>query len=184
MGALRNAIVHESHYPDEIIADPRPEIINELRRLIDTLNSPTTIYPRFRRDVRVFGPQDHLGDVLAHMQEKDYSQVVVRIDAEHRVLSSEGIVRWLSRARDVGLADLEGAVVEEVYECEDPRSLQCMGPEESVDAAILAFEGALTEGIPRLQAILITDRGRSTEQPLGIITPWDIINLAGANDVA
>jgi len=113
------------------------------------------------------------------MQENDYSQVVVMIGREYRVLSSEGIVRWLCNARDIGLADIGESTVENVYEYEDKKGHIYMARDEIIDAAILAFENSILEGIPKLQAILITDSGKPTEQPLGIITPWDIIGIAG-----
>lgn len=183
IGYLRNAIVHDSGKKETIIADPRPEVVDGLRRLVDALTKPVTVYEHANRAVRTFTECDELCQVLAYMEEKDYSQVVVKVKDKHGVLSSEGIVRWLSRARDVGLANLEGATVGDAYACEDSESCQFLGRYEPLDAAILAFETAIPKRIPRLQAILITDNGRPTEKPLGIITPWDIIGLAGTDDL-
>lgn len=180
---LRNAIVHDSDKSETIIADPRPEVVDGLRRLVDALTKPVTVSERFRKLIDTFSECDELGQVLAYMEKKDYSQVVVKVKDKHGVLSSEGIVRWLSRARDVGLADLEGATVGAAYVCEDSESCQFLGRYEPLDAAILAFETAIPKRIPRLQAILITHHGRPTEEPLGIITPWDIIGLASTDDL-
>jgi predicted transcriptional regulator len=184
MGDLRNAIVHDRNYPEVVIADPRPEVIAQFQRILETIKSPTKVIPKFQRKILVFLEQDALGVVLGHMQENDYSQVVVHIDKEYRILSSEGIVRWLSSARQDGLADIEGASVKDVYGHEDPKAHRHMARNETTDAAILAFERAITDGIPRLQAIVITNSGKPTEQPLGIITPWDLLEIAGKNDLA
>jgi hypothetical protein len=54
-----------------------------------------------------------------------------------------------------------------------------MARKETVDAAIIAFENAISKGIPRLPAILITERGKAIEPPIGIITPWDLIGISG-----
>jgi hypothetical protein len=148
------------------------------------IKSPPKIIPRFQREITPFTARDQLGAVLAYMQQNDYSQVVVRIGSEFRILSSEGIVRWLSGSREVGLADLDGAILEEVYRHEDKRGQRCMARDETVDAAISAFEHAIEEGIPRLPAILITNSGKSSEKPLGIITPWDLLGLGGNDDVS
>jgi hypothetical protein len=59
-----------------------------------------------------------------------------------------------------------------------------MARDETVDAAIFAFEHAIEEGIPRLQAILITNSGRPTETPIGIMTPWDLLGVGGSNDLS
>ncbi len=179
---LRNAIVHDLHYPKEVIADPRPEVIERLKQVLEMIKSPPKVIPRLRGEIRSFAAQDQLGTILGYMQENDYSQVVVRIGVAFRILSSEGIVRWLSGSREVGLADLDGAVVDDAYHHEDERGQRYMARDETVDAAILAFEHAIEEGIPRLHAILITNGGKSTEEPLGIITPWDLLGLGGSND--
>jgi hypothetical protein len=103
----------------------------------------------------------------------------VYVNEEFRILSSEGIVRWLSCARQVGLADIEGTSVRDVYMHEEKIGHYCMARNETTDAAILAYENAISEGIPRLPAILITNSGKPTEKPLGIITPWDLIGITG-----
>jgi predicted transcriptional regulator len=183
VGNLRNAIVHRAHYPREIVADPRPEFIRQLKKVLELIKSPQKIIPRFQRKIRLFAAQDQLDAVLAHMHENDYSQVVVQIGTEFRILSSEGIVRWLSAFREADLADRHDAIVEEVYRHEDMSAQRYMARDETVDAALLAFKDAMEEGIPRLQAILITNSGKSAEKPLGIITPWDLLGLGGNNDV-
>lgn len=180
MGNLRNAIVHDRQYPETIIADPRQEVFEQFQKTLETIKSPTKVIPKFQRQISIFKHQDPLSDILAHMQQNDYSQVVVYVNAEFRILSSEGIVRWLSCARQVGLADIEGASAQDVYMHEEQQIDNCyMARNETTDAAILAFENAISEGIPRLPAILITNSGKLTEKPLGIITPWDLIGIAG-----
>jgi predicted transcriptional regulator len=179
MGNLRNAIVHDREYPEAIIADPRQEVLEQFQNTLETIKSPTKVIPKFQRQIFVFPPQDPLGAILAHMQQNDYSQVVVYVNEEFRILSSEGIVRWLSCARQVGLADIEGTSVRDVYMHEEKIGHYCMARNETTDAAILAYENAISEGIPRLPAILITNSGKPTEKPLGIITPWDLIGITG-----
>ena len=179
---LRNAIVHDRHYPEEVIADPRREVLQRLKQVLEIIKSPSKVIPRFKAEIKPFAAQDQLGAALEYMQQNDYSQVVVQISSEFRILSSEGIAKWLSDAREVGLADLGGAVVQDAYHYEDERAQRYMARDETVDAAILAFEHAIEEGIPRLQAILITHSGRPTEPPLGIITPWDLLGFGGNDD--
>lgn len=38
-----------------------------------------------------------------------------------------------------------------------------------------AFASALERQQPRLFAVIITDSGRPTEPPIGIVTPWDLL---------
>jgi hypothetical protein len=183
-GALRNAIVHSPNYPPEVIADPRPKVVRQFRDVLEAITSPARVIPRFQREIRSFTGQEHFGAALKHMQENDYSQVVVQLGREYQILSSEGIVRWLSGSRELGLADLDGTTVEDVCRSEDKKGQSYMPRNETVDAALLKFERAIAEGVPRLPAILITNNGKPTERPIGIITPWDLLGLGDNNDVA
>ena len=184
MGDLRNAIVHYRRYPPEIIADPRPEIVERFEKTIEKIKSPAKVIPAFTRKIEPFSEDTQLDAILAHMEENDYSQVVIKIGNEYRLLSSEGIVRWLCSARKDGLADIESAIVREVWAFEEKKTHLFMACSSTIDEAILAFDHAIARGIPRLQAILITHSGKFTEKPLGIITAWDLIKGTGDNDMA
>jgi len=37
------------------------------------------------------------------------------------------------------------------------------------------FQRAIEQRKPRIYALLITEHGKATEHPLGIITPWDLL---------
>lgn len=179
MGRLRNAIVHDRNYPEIVIADPRQETLKKFEEILEMIKSPPRVIPRFQAQITVFSSEDPLGMALSHMHENDYSQVVVQVNGEYRILSSEGIVRWMSGARQVGLADIEAATVGNVYVHEEQTGHCYMSRNETTDAVIVAFEEAISKGLPRLLAILITHSGKPTEKPLGIITPWDLIGISG-----
>jgi CBS domain-containing protein len=183
-GRLRNAIVHDPEYPERILADPRPEILNEFDRVIAAIAAPQKLIPRFQKEIRVFTVDESLAECLMFMEENDFSQVVVLDGGKYGLLSSEGIVGWLRSARDIGLADLESASIKDALKFEDKEACRYLSREDPVDAAIGAFEEAIANGIPRLQAILVTETGRPEERPLGIVTPWDLLDLVSRNELA
>jgi hypothetical protein len=39
-----------------------------------------------------------------------------------------------------------------------------------------AFTHALRRKQPRLFALIVTENGKTTEKPLGIVTPWDLLD--------
>jgi hypothetical protein len=63
-GDLRNAIMHRVGYPQEIIADPRPEFIKQFKKVLEAIKSPAKIIPKFQRYIKVFTAQDQLRTVL------------------------------------------------------------------------------------------------------------------------
>jgi non-specific serine/threonine protein kinase len=49
-----------------------------------------------------------------------------------------------------------------------------MGPEDSIYEAQQAFTKSIEKNRPRLFAVLVTDNGKSSGKPIGIVTPWDL----------
>jgi len=175
IGKLRNAIIHDRDYPNRILADPRSEVIEELESVLAAIARPQKLIPKFQKTIRIFTGKHSLADCLSFMIENDFSQVVVAHESEYVLLSSEGIVKWLENARDVGLADLEGASVLDALRFEDRNICRYLSRNDPVDAAFEMFEKAIGSGIPRLQGILITENGKPQERPRGIVTPWDLL---------
>jgi len=176
IGRLRNAIVHYRAYPEKILADPRPEVIEELESVLAAIATPQKLIPKFQKSIRIFNDDNPLSGCLIFMKENNFSQIVVAHEGAHVLLSSEGIVKWLENARDVGLADLEETTIENVLEFEDRNICQYLSRDDLLDEAFEKFEQAISNGVPRLQAILISENGKPQERPLGIVTPWDLLS--------
>jgi len=183
-GYLRNAIIHDRRYPERILADPRSEILKEFDQVLTAIAEPQKVIPCFQKEIRVFTMNEPLSVCLTFMEENDFSQVVVIEDGRCGLLSSEGVVGWLRSACKIGLADVEGATIKDALEFEDKNACRYLSREDSVNAAIEAFEEAIVSGIPRLQAILVTQTGKPEERPIGIITPWDLLGLVRRNELA
>lgn len=178
IGRLRNAIVHDRDFPEQILADPRPEVIEELESVLQAIAAPRKLIPTFQRLIRAFTDNDSLADCLSFMKQNDFSQVVVAHKGQYVLLSSEGIVKWLENARGIGLADLREATVADALAFEEEGICRYLSQNDPVDAAFEMFEKAIVVSIPRLQAILITENGKPEEYPLGIVTPWDLLGEA------
>lgn len=177
-GDLRNAIVHDEQYPMEIIAEPSEKAVEELERIVDAIRTPPRLIPMFQREVICFDAAEPLSSVLAYMARHDYSQVVTRIASnELQLVTAEGISRWLEHNVQHDLISLAETSVVDVLPFEDEGTFVLLGKENSVYDAEDAFIQAIYQGRPRLYAVIVTETGRPTEKPLGIVTPWDLIGL-------
>jgi CBS domain-containing protein len=136
------------------------------------------LIPRFAKYLWCFSPDEHLVTALDYMRENDFSQIVVRQEGQLTVLTTEGTAGWLERhahARPLSLAE---ARVGDALAHDVPDSAMVMGAAHSVADALAAFTGFLKQGRPRLYAIIITERGTHREEPIGIVTPWDLLGEA------
>ncbi len=173
--ALRNLLVHTTRDAHNGLAQPTPWGLRRFRAVVEEVVRPPLVFPTFRRRVQLFTPAEHLSTALRHMAEKDYSQIVVRFAGRLTVLSSLGITRWLStRARDDTLA-VADCTVGDVLEHEPQGSFGLLSRTATVDEARDLFERAPGLPQPRVQAVIITENGKETEEPLGFATPWDLM---------
>jgi len=51
-----------------------------------------------------------------------------------------------------------------------------MGPDKSIYDAGDAFTNSIHSKATRLHAIAITEHGGDTDEPIGFVTPWDLVH--------
>lgn len=173
---LRNAIIHYRSYPGEYVAEPTERTLERFRRLVDQVTSRRRLYPAHRKDVRVFGEQEPLTEALQYMEDHDYSQVVVLKRGEHVLLTAEGVAEWLQAKAGEKCLNLADYTVGEVHEHEKGEKSAVMKRSQGIEEALELFsETALNRRSGRIYAIIITQNGKRTEKPLGIVTAWDLL---------
>lgn len=109
------------------------------------------------------------------MRDHDYSQLIVRDQGTLALLTTEGIARWLEQQTEVEIINVVDARVGRALAYELADSFVVMRRDAPVDAAHAAFTSAIDREHPRLAAIIVTQNGKRTETPLGIVTPWDLL---------
>ena len=132
----------------------------------------TPLLPAFARRLWVFSRDEPLTQALGYMRRENFSQVVVSNNGTLALLTVEGIARFVEDRAEEDQIDLAGITVGEVLAHDDPASYVLMGSENTLADAHAAFAGRDHAG--HLYAIILTDTGTLTEEPIGIVTPWDI----------
>jgi len=128
-----------------------------------------------RSALRYYAPGDALWTALADMAEHDFSQVIVRTEDGLALVTGEGITRWVAQWAEQGQFTLTGVELRDVHELEHQDNLLVLSTEHTVRDAADEFQTAIREGRPRLFAIVLTATGERTEQPVGIVTPEDLV---------
>lgn len=168
---LRNAIVHHEAYPDEIIAEPNERALGEFQAAVEAVLRPERLIPRFARKLRVFAPGEPLVHALGYMREHEYAQVVVGAKAGLRLLTVEGVARWVEQQADRGQIDVGDATVAQAVAFEPAGTFLLMPREQTIADARQAFQRSILRRQPRLYALIITG---ASDTPMGIVTPWDL----------
>jgi hypothetical protein len=163
-GDLRNAIVHGSDYPREVIAEPTEETIARFASIVQRLVSPKRL-DSFRKPIQLFSVSDKLSAALRYMRANDFSQIIVRENSELSLLTAEGIAKWLEEQVEQDIISVAEASISDALACDIPNSFKVMSREDTVDTAQAAFATAIEQSTPRLFAIIVTQNGQPHETP-------------------
>jgi predicted transcriptional regulator len=175
--ALRNFVVHEPKKRADFCAIPTGQMLDRLATILDRLQNPERVIPRFERDVEVVAPTDTLQVVLTKIHSRDFSQFPVYAGSRFRgLLTENGLTRWLARhvVNKIPLVDLEEVYVDELLHEQEQRNNY-----QFIDADLTVEDlRAIFRDMPLVEAALITANGRKTEALQGIATRWDIVTHA------
>jgi hypothetical protein len=173
-GELRNALVHEkSHGGVQLLADPRPETLERFRQFVGEMLQPTKVDGIASKPVREFSSDASLSAALAFMHDKDFSQIVVRLDGKLKLLSQAGLTRWLESKYDHGWLAEDTVAVGDVVRFEPDGTCKFVGRRVSADEVVTQFVRLPGPSSELLRAVIVTESGKPTEKAIGLVTPWD-----------
>jgi len=134
------------------------------------------VYPRFKKTVVAFRPDEPLLAALSVMQKKDFHQVVVLSNGKPRLLTTEGIARWMSNNVKKGCVNVQDVEIRDVLPFEREDTLVLFKKDQTVLEAREVLSNSIKNNIPHVYAILIVDSYNSPKKLFGIITPWDFLD--------
>jgi predicted transcriptional regulator len=204
-GELRNALVHNRFGHSEYIAVPTATTVTQLEAIDEELRKPVQLRALAAREVVTVSIDDRVGHVLALVHDKGFVRFPVTRDGRIvALLTASGVLRWIA-SHDIeacalsadgalprapaGALDARGPVhggegeriictiagvrVGEVLARDHRRDEFAIVPRDATaDAALSRWTHN-----PRLEAIIVTERGKPDETPIGIATATDLIKL-------
>jgi hypothetical protein len=127
----------------------------------------------FQKEVRCFNYRELMADALCYMRDHEYSQIVVRWRGNVRLLSGEGIVKWITDLLDHGEDHIARRAVGEAVPFEKPDTFLVMGADAPVSEVRAAFRA--DQDRLKIAAVIITDDGTGYGKPIGFADPWDML---------
>jgi len=174
LATLRNFVVHE-HRHQAPLAAATQHALKQLIKIRNELVSPPLLLSISNRPVELCRPDDPIGQAVKLMHDGSFSQLPVYEGQRFiGLLTAETVARWLASSFAGGQQLVEEKPVAEVLlHQEYPGNHVFVTRTASVFDALAEFDKSLRRGA-RLDAILLTESGRATEAPIGIITIHDI----------
>lgn len=143
--------------------------VSKFGNIVESIMMPPKLVQYCTMNPSVVSKSTSLPDVLHRMFENDFSQVIVQDGAEYRLLSREGISKWVESNIDTDLVSIKETKVSDVLRHEDKTN--CEYVDRSTD--VFAFIDIIGSPKKRVQAVIVTEHGKSNEKPIGIATVWD-----------
>ena len=176
VGELRNAIVHNRMGDGTYIAVPLEETVDELEDIERRLFSPDTVIPKFQRKVQRLQSDDSLARAWELMRDTGFTRFPVYENGSFiGLLTSNGFSRWCAKhASEKGKLNVNANEIEvrEVLAADHRREFAAFTAADTPvdDVAVMFREN------PTLEAVIVTEHGRLTQKPIGLICASDILS--------
>ena len=173
---LRNAMVHEKIDDGYYIAEPHMEAVEKIERIADEFEKPPSALSISTTPVHYFYEKDRLEDVLKVIKEESHSRFPIYDEKDDYawLLTSSEIVQYLAEHFDDDYKELKKVEVKELFNKKYKHSVSFVNQHATVLEVETLFETARKKN-KKLECIIITTKGNSSESPNGIITPWDLL---------
>ncbi len=171
---LRNAIVHESS-DGHVIAEPNSKAVESIKRLASLILKPPTVLPLFQTQVITLNTSDTIGAAVTLMVEHSFSQIpIIRDGHIVGLLTTNTIARWLGANVREDIFSLSETTINDVIAyTEDPENHVFVNRRITLFEVLERFQDFENRG-KKLEAVLMTDAGKSTQRLLGILTVSDL----------
>lgn len=172
---LRNFVVHNKNL---YIAVPSASVVENIERLAAKYEREPTVYNVFAKKVFTVSASDTLYRVMSLIEETSITQFPVYDDEGKflNLLTENVLTRWLAKhtvlIQEMGFADLRDTAGDAITLHNDEEHWQFIPRHMTIAAATALFAQK-----PVLECLLITERGKQTETPIGIMTRSDALDM-------
>lgn len=166
---LRNAIIHQRDDNNEVLAIPTDSVVIDIEKIADLISNKKTVLEFASKPVKVVSFDDDIYEAFKVMKKIGTSKIPVYDKNTFRgLLTMNDIANTLinnisTKINEISFKDNKVIFFEK---------------NRNVDDIIIEFERYIESG-NSLNAIIITETGNINENPLGIITVYDLPKIIG-----
>ena len=174
---LRNAIVHEKVNADYYIAEPHIEVVERIEEIAKEFEKPQTALSIATSPVFYYYEDAYLKDVLKVINKFDFTRFPVydKDDKYIALLTSTEIIQWMAKHFTDSVVHFEDVRIKELLTNGKNYFVTFVDEDASFYHIEELFERYHTRG-KKLQAVIITETGDRHGKPIGVITPWDLLD--------
>ncbi len=174
---LRNALVHEKFEKQTYIATPHEKTVEIIERIAKYLSKPPSVMEIATKEIVQFHLIESLETILKKMDIHCYHQFPVYNNEKFAfLLTDRGITKWFSSHIKNGVIEIAQATASDLQPFENEHYVLFVSKEMNIFELEEIYEKSFKEST-KLEAVIVTNNGSVFEQPLGMITAWDLIEI-------
>ncbi|MEH7113171.1 CBS domain-containing protein [Neobacillus niacini] len=174
---LRNAIVHEKMEVGYYIAEPNAKVVEHIEKIANVFNRPNYALSIATKNVVYFDYNDSILKVTEGIRQYNYSKFPIYKNKEFvGLLTAGAIVKWLAQNMVSSSVNLADTHIFDIMKYEKDHPIDFVSKSTNIFDVETIFEKS-HKVKKKLEAVIITENGRKDETPLGIVTPWDLIEI-------
>ena len=174
---LRNAIVHEKREPGLYIAQPNEEVVEHIEKIAAIFGKPMTGLSIATKEVKFFETTQSLLEVLEAIQKYGYSQYPIYEEKNYKgLLKTTHILSWMSDTLQDGKINIADRTVADLIPYIKEAPIEFVHKDINIFEIEEIFEEKHRSKID-LEAVIVNENGEENQWPIGLITPWDLIEI-------
>lgn len=179
---IRNLLSHgECKVEGKTAIEINENIIEKLKEIISLLESPPLIASRYITEMFVVDLEEKLENLIKTMNEKKISHVpvldkdkkLVGVFSENTIFSKLSDDEIIEIGKEYKVKDYEKYIKLENHSSE---YFDFIKRNEELASAQNLFDKSIKKD-KKLVMLFVTENGKKTEKILGIITPWDLLDM-------
>lgn len=174
---LRNAIIHE-RIDGRVIAEPNEYAIKELQMIYEKITTSPKVIEICAHSVKTLSIKDNLSCALNLMNKHGFSQVPIYDDNVFKgMLNSIAISCWMSGVMQDGVIDISKVMIKEVLSYTRKSRVTLFKAKDLNIYELLDVYKAYAILPERIDAIIVTETGSESEEPITIVTDHDMLKM-------
>lgn len=179
---IRNLLSHgECKVEGKIAIEINENIIEKLKEIISLLENPPLVASRYITEMFVVDLEEKLENLIKTMNEKKISHVpvldkdkkLVGVFSENTIFSKLSEDEIIEIGKEYKVKDYEKYIKLENHSSE---YFDFIKRNEELASAQNLFNKSIKKD-KKLVMLFVTENGKKTEKILGIITPWDLLDM-------
>jgi CBS domain-containing protein len=174
---LRNSIVHDKVELGFYIAEPHVRVVEQIENIASQLTQPRAALSIATKPVFFYYEDAKLKDILTVINKRSYSVFPIYDQNGFKwPLTADCIIKWFADNLVGNVIQLDDVRVKDLFPLQRKVPIEFMQKEADMFEIEEIFEKYHVKN-QKLEAVIITETGKPTEKPLGIVTSWDLVEI-------